>query len=144
MLGGDISQLLRSFALPHLGFQKPLGEPCAPAPSPSVSLAPMAPKKAKGKAIAAASTSRAPPAEECGPDIVGTHYSADVEEFRWAGTATLCPPLIIKLASAARTSPRLMRCITLQPLARPCASCCRCFALKQPSGGQEGLMRNAS
>ena len=26
---------------------------------------------------------------------------------RWAGTTTLCPPLIIKKASAARTSPRL-------------------------------------
>ena len=44
----------------------------------------MAPKKAKGKAIAAPSTSSAPPAEECGPAIVGTRYSADVEEFRWA------------------------------------------------------------
>ena len=44
----------------------------------------MAPKKAKGKAIAAPSTSSAPPAEECSPAILGTHYSADVEEFRWA------------------------------------------------------------
>ena len=44
----------------------------------------MAPKKAKGKAIAAASTSSAPPAEECGPAIMWTRYSADVEEFRWA------------------------------------------------------------
>ena len=61
---------------------------------------------------------------------------------RRAGTATLCPPFIIKLASAARTSPRLTRCITLWPLLRPCAPCCRCFASKQPSRGQEGLVRN--
>ena len=57
---------------------------------------------------------------------------------RRVGTATLCPPLIIKLASTARTSPRVMRCITLRPLARPCASCCRCFPQ------EEGLMRNSS
>ena len=44
----------------------------------------MAPKKAKGKAIAAASTSSAATVEECGPAIVGTRYSADVEEFHWA------------------------------------------------------------
>ena len=62
---------------------------------------------------------------------------------RRAGTATLCSPLIINLVSAARASPRLMRCITLRPLAWPCASCCHCFASKQPSGGQEGLKRNA-
>ena len=44
----------------------------------------MAPKKAKGKAIAVPSSSSAPPAEECGPAIVGTRYSEDVEVFRWA------------------------------------------------------------
>ena len=84
MLGGDTSQLLRSFALSRLSFQKPLGELRAPAASPSTFLAPMAPKKAKGKAIAAAWTSSVPPAEECGPTIVGMRYSADVEDFRWA------------------------------------------------------------
>ena len=47
----------------------------------------MAPKKAKGKAIVAASTSSMPPAVECGPAIVGTQYSADIEEFRWAAAS---------------------------------------------------------
>ena len=41
---------------------------------------------------------------------------------RLAGTATLCPPLIIDLATVARTSPRLTRRITLRPLWWPCAS----------------------
>ena len=44
----------------------------------------MAPKKAKGKAIAAQTSSSAPPVEECGPAIIGTRYLEDVEVFRWA------------------------------------------------------------
>ena len=54
---------------------------------------------------------------------------------RLAGTATLCPPLIINLATEARTSPRLTRRITLRPLQWPCASCWGCVASKQPSRG---------
>ena len=46
----------------------------------------MAPKKPKGKAIAAQTSSSAPPAGECGPAIIGTRFSADVEVFRGAVT----------------------------------------------------------
>ena len=84
MLGGDTSQLLRPFPFSCLGFQTRSGETCALAPSPFTSNATMAPKQAKGKAIAAASSSSAPPVGECGPAIVGTRYSSGVEEFRWA------------------------------------------------------------
>ena len=44
----------------------------------------MAPKKSKGKAIAAQASSSTPPAGECGPTIIGTCYSEDVEVFRGA------------------------------------------------------------
>ena len=56
---------------------------------------------------------------------------------RRAGTTMLCPPLIIKKASAAWASPRLARRITLWPLPWPCALCRLCFILKQPSRGQQ-------
>ena len=41
----------------------------------------MPPKKAKGKAVVAQASSSASPAGECGPAIIGTHFSADVEVF---------------------------------------------------------------
>ena len=44
----------------------------------------MAPKKTKGKAVAAQAQSSAPPAEDYGPTIIGTQYVTDVEIFREA------------------------------------------------------------
>ena len=60
---------------------------------------------------------------------------------RLAGTATLCPPLIINLASVAWTSPRLTRSITF--VATVVAMCVplrlRCIeaTLKRPGGPRE-------
>ena len=44
----------------------------------------MAPKKSKGKAVAAQATSSTPPTGECGPAIIETRYSEDMEAFRGA------------------------------------------------------------
>ena len=63
---------------------------------------------------------------------------------RRAGTAILCPPLIINLASAARMSPRLTRRITY--VATVVAMCVllglRCIeaTLKRPGGPPEGTV----
>ena len=60
---------------------------------------------------------------------------------RRAGTTTLCPPLIIKLASAAWTSPRLTRRIT--SVATVVTMCvllglrCSKATLERPEGPQE-------